>query len=345
MSALKGIIEAEIAANGPMHLSRYMELCLGHPEHGYYMRQQPFGAAGDFTTAPEISQMFGEIIGLWLVHMWQRSGAPSPFCLLELGPGNGTLMADILRAAKLAPAFLDAAQVCLLENSPRLRAVQRQNLGAVRHITTVDDLPHMPVFAVANEFFDALPVRQFIKNDFGWQERLVGKGLGWVLSDTVQRPDLDTAFPALETGRIIENSAAAIAITAALGVHIESFGGAALIIDYGEFDGSGDTFQAVRRHRKTDVFGTPGQADITCHVRFKNLVPRGLSYAFTTQGNFLRGLGIEARKQALASAGADDGLDETLSRLIGPDEMGNLFKVLALVPQGFVEIAGFEHGA
>ena len=134
MTALKNIIESEIAAKGPMPLSRYMALCLSHPEHGYYMRQQPFGAGGDFTTAPEISQMFGELIGLWLVHMWQEAGAPARFVLLELGPGRGTLMADILRVAKLAPAFLDAAELHLLESSPRLRDVQRELLGNVRHI-------------------------------------------------------------------------------------------------------------------------------------------------------------------------------------------------------------------
>ncbi len=343
MTALTAIIEAEIAAQGPMPLSRYMQLCLSHPEHGYYMQQQPFGADGDFTTAPEISQMFGELIGLWLVHMWQESGAPDHFILLELGPGRGTLMADILRVAKLAPAFLEAAEVCLLETSTRLQAVQREALGDMRHIARLEDLPSGPVFAIANEFFDALPIRQFIKNDFGWQERLVGEGLTWVLSDTVQQPDLEAAFASLETGRIVEVAAASQAIANTLTKRIATQGGAALIVDYGGFDGIGDTFQAVLQHQKAEPFSAPGKADLTAHVRFKDLVQNGVAHGFTTQGQFLTRLGIEARKQALATAGAK-GVAADMARLTSPNEMGKLFKVLALVPEGHGEIAGFEHG-
>jgi len=343
VTALKAIIEAEIAAQGPMPLSRYMALCLSHPEHGYYTQQQPFGAGGDFTTAPEISQMFGELIGLWLVHMWQAAGAPARFILLELGPGRGTLMADILRVAKLAPAFLDAAELCLLESSPRLQKTQRETLGEVRHIERLEDLPDGPVFAVANEFFDALPIRQFIKNDFGWQERLVGKGLVWQLSETVPRPDLDTAFASLETGRLVEVAEASRAIADSLTIRISTQGGAALIIDYGDFDGLGDTFQALRQHQKADPFTTPGKADLTAHVRFKDLVQNGVAHGFATQGQFLTRLGIEARTQALDPAGAK-GMAADMARLTSPDEMGTLLKVLALVPERSTGIAGLEHG-
>ncbi len=343
MTPLKGIIEAEIAASGPMPLNRYMALCLSHPKHGYYMQQQPFGAAGDFTTAPEISQMFGELIGLWLVHMWQEAGAPDHFILLELGPGHGTLMADILRAAKLAPAFLEAAEVCLLETSTRLQSVQREALGNVHHIERLEDLPEGPVFAVANEFFDALPIQQFVKNDFGWQERLVGAGLRWRLSDTTQQPNLDTSFEGLETGRIVEVAAASRAVADTLTKRISTQGGAALIIDYGDYDGIGDTFQAVRRHQKVEVFSTPGEADLTAHVRFKNLVQNGIAHGFATQGDFLTRLGIEARKQTLEAAGAK-GPGAEMARLTGPEEMGKLFKVLALTPERNGEIAGFENG-
>ncbi len=338
MSALKGIIEAEIAANGPMQLDRYMALCLSHQEHGYYMQQQPFGAAGDFTTAPEISQMFGELIGLWLVHMWQEAGAPKRFTLLELGPGRGTLLADILRVARLSPAFLDAAEVHLLESSPRLRNVQRAALGDVHHIERLEDLPEAPVFAIANEFFDALPIRQYVKNDFGWQARLVGAGLAWQLGDTTPRPELDAAFPALETGRIVEVNTATHAISGALTKHIITHGGAALIIDYGAFDGVGDTFQALRAHKTVDVFSHLGEADLTAHVRFKDLVQNGVAHGFTTQGAFLHALGIAARAEVLRDA-------EALHRLTDAAEMGELFKVLALVPDGTGEIAGFSHGA
>jgi len=344
VTALKAIIEAEIAAQGPMPLNRYMELCLSHPEHGYYMQQQPFGAAGDFTTAPEISQMFGELIGLWLVHMWQEAGAPDRFILLELGPGRGTLMADILRVAKLAPAFLAAAEVCLLETSTRLQAVQRAALGEVRHIERLENLPDGPIFAVANEFFDALPIQQFVKNDFGWQERLVGDGFSWALSDTAQQPDLDTAFEGLETGRIVEVAAASQAVANLLTKRIATQGGAALVIDYGDFDGTGDTFQAVQQHKKADAFAAPGEADLTAHVRFKDLVQNGVAHGFATQGDFLSRLGIDARRQALEAAGGQ-GLDAQQHRLTGADEMGVLFKVLALVPAGCNTIAGFENGA
>lgn len=344
MTALKTIIEAEIAAQGPMPLSRYMELCLSHPEHGYYMQKQPFGAAGDFTTAPEISQMFGELIGLWLVHMWQEAGAPDRFVLLELGPGRGTLMADILRVAKLAPAFLEAADVCLLEISARLCNVQRESLGEVRHIGRLEDLPKGPVFAVANEFFDALPIQQFVKNDFGWQERLVGEGLTWCLSDTVQRPELDKEFEGLETGRIVEVAAASQAMAQLLTKRISTQGGAALLIDYGDFDGTGDTFQAVQKHEQSEPFATPGEADLTAHVRFKDLVQNGVAHGFATQGEFLSRLGIDARRQALEAAGGQ-GLAAQHHRLVSPDEMGGLFKVLALAPEGYENIAGFEDGA
>ncbi len=338
MTPLRAIIEAEITANGPMRLDRYMDLCLSHPAHGYYMRQQPFGAAGDFTTAPEISQMFGEIIGLWLVHMWQEAGAPARCVLLELGPGRGTLMADILRVAKLAPAFLEAAEVCLLESSPRLREAQRAALGDVRHVARLDALAEAPVFAVANEFFDALPIRQFVKNDFGWQERLVGAGLAWQLGDTRPQPELDVAFPALETGRIVEVNEAARAMSGALTQHIATHGGAALFIDYGDFDGVGDTFQALRAHKTADVFIDPGEADLTAHVRFKDLVQNGVAHGFATQGAFLHALGIAARAEVLKDAKA-------LRRLTDASEMGELFKVLAMVPGGYGEIAGFAYGA
>jgi SAM-dependent MidA family methyltransferase len=338
LSALQDIIEAEIAAQGPMRLDRYMELCLSHPEHGYYMRQQPFGAHGDFTTAPEISQMFGELIGLWLVHMWQEAGAPAHFTLLELGPGRGTLMADILRVAKLAPAFLAAADISLLESSPRLRDVQRETLGNVQHIDRLEDLPEGPVFWVANEFFDALPIRQFVKNDFGWQERLVGAGLVWALSETRPHPELEADFPALETGRIVEVNEAARPIASVLTKRITAQGGAALVVDYGRFDGVGDTFQAVQAHKTVEVFKHLGEADLTAHVRFKDLVQNGVAHGFTTQGAFLKNLGIAARAQALG------GVEDALHRLTDESEMGELFKVLAMVPAGYGEVTGFSDG-
>ena len=342
MNSLNEILNAE----SPMRLDRYMELCLSHPEFGYYMSQQPFGAHGDFTTAPEISQMLGELIGLWLVHMWQASGAPTHFVLLELGPGRGTLMADILRAAQLAPAFLEAAHICLLESSNSLRKTQKDTLSKyeINHLNSLEDLPNAPLFMVANEFFDALPIRQFVKNDFGWQERLVKMEAGWVLSKTKENPELDAAFSNIETGRIVEVCQMAQEVSDTLTRHIAKQGGAALVIDYGEFDGVGDTFQAVKNHKKVDVFSTPGEADLTAHVRFNDLVHNNVAHGFTTQGDFLLQLGLDARRQALEASGGE-GLAAQQHRLVDASEMGALFKVLALVPGGFGSIPGFENGA
>jgi len=197
---------------------------------------------------------------------------------------------------------------------------------------------------VANEFFDALPIQQFVKNDFGWQERLVGAALTWNLSETIQRPDLDTAFEGLETGRIVELAAASKAVANLLTKRISTQGGAALVIDYGDLDGTGDTFQAVRQHKKADPFTAPGEADLTAHVRFKDLLQNGVAHGFATQGAFLSRLGIDARRQALEANGGQ-GLDTQQARLVSPDEMGSLFKVLALLPEGYENIAGFENGA
>lgn len=343
MTRLRKIIEAEIEAQGSIGLDSYMALCLSHPDHGYYMQKQPFGASGDFTTAPEISQMFGELVGLWLVNMWQIAGAPSPFALVELGPGRGTLMADILRVARSQPAFLEAARLHLLESSAKLRKAQKARLEGfdVTFLEQIEALPEMPVFIVANEFFDALPIRQYVKNDFGWQERRVAAGLSWTLGKTQEMPELDKRFSGLATGRIVETCAAGEAIANVITKRIATYGGAALIIDYGEFDGVGDTFQAVKTHEPVDPFLTPGEADLTAHVRFSDLVKNGVFHQITEQGAFLNRLGIEARSQALeAASGKCMKLEK--ERLAGDSEMGKLFKVLALLPENYSPVAGFS---
>lgn len=321
-----------------------MTLCLSHPEFGYYKQRQPFGIEGDFTTAPEVSQMFGELVGLWLVHMWQMAGTPSRFVLAELGPGRGTLMADILRVARVKPAFLDAAEIFLLESSPKLRAEQTAMLAGhhIQHLDQIADLPNLPVFLVTNEFFDALPIRQFVKNDFGWQERLVASGPSWTLGATQESLELDSRFPALETGRIVETCAASREISNVITNRISNNGGVALVIDYGEFDGVGDTFQAVKAHQTVNPFLHPGEADLTAHVRFSDLVSEGMAYRFTEQGSFLTQLGIDARKHALETA-SERNLDEERERLVGVSEMGKLFKVLALIPDGYEDVPGFSH--
>ena len=339
---LRKIIEDEIRAHGPIRLDRYMEICLSHPEYGYYTSQQPFGRKGDFITAPEISQMFGELVGLWLIHMWQAQGAPERFALVELGPGRGTLMADILRVAAVMPAFLRAARVFLLESSPRLRVEQKERLGKfdIAHIDGLDDMPDMPLYLVANEFFDALPIRQFVKNDFGWQERLVAEGLAFSLGKTRDMPDLDRRFRGIETGRIVETRKEAEAMSAVITKKITTRGGAAIIIDYGDYDGVGDTFQAVKQHKMVDPFAGPGKADLTAHVRFGELVQNGVEPGFATQGEFLTRMGIDERRKVLEKAsGKPLGLEQ--ARLIGDDEMGNAFKVLAMWGKPMQHVPGF----
>ena len=343
MNPLRKIIETEIRENGPIGLDRYMELCLSHPEYGYYMSHQPFGKSGDFTTSPEISQMFGELIGLWLVHMWQELGEPNPFALVELGPGRGTLMADILRVARLHPAFLSAAQIFLLESSRKLQTEQTSRLQdfEVTFLDTVSDIPEMPIILVANEFFDALPVRQFVKNDFGWQERMLNEKFEICLAKTIEMAELDKRFEGVETGRIVEVNLAGETISDVITKKITAQSGAALIVDYGEFDGVGDTMQAVKNHHLVNLFDDPGAADVSAHVRFTDLVQNGVSHAFTTQRDFLSQLGIDTRRQVLESKSGFD-LGGAQEKLIGEDNMGLLFKVLAISSLPLTDAPGFQ---
>lgn len=350
MTVLGERIAAKVAADGPMRLDRFMALCLGHPELGYYITRDPLGAAGDFTTAPEISQMFGEMIGAWSAQVWLDLGAPPRFVLAELGPGRGTLMQDALRAAGRLPGFLDAVDLWLVETSPALRARQAERLAphAPQWAAQIAELPDGPAIILANEFFDALPIRQFQRLDVLWRERLVGLEAGrlaftWDRS----RPDpiLDRRFPGAEDGAIVEISPSGEAIAAHLGRRIAEAGGAALFIDYGADAGVGDTLQALRAHRPEDPLHAPGEADLTAHVGFAALAAAARparAYGTIGQGLFLERLGITARAQALARAGGTAGEAVAVAhrRLTHPQEMGNLFRVLALSsagpPPGFV---------
>ncbi|MBA4490165.1 SAM-dependent methyltransferase [Paracoccus sp. S1E-3] len=342
MTPLAARIAEEIRATGPISLARYMELCLLHPQHGYYSTGEPFGAAGDFITAPEISQIYGELLGLWLAQAWLDQGAPAPFTLAEAGPGRGTLMADARRAMKVVPGMTDAARLYLVEASPRLRQLQRERLGALTHLDSVGDLPEGPLFLLANEFLDALPIQQFQRGHDGWAERLVGLqdgklafGLG---------PPMTLDLPGAE-GEVIERCPAAPAIVATIARRIAAEGGVALFVDYGGWNGRGDTFQALSGHKPVDPLAAPGQADLTAHVDFAPLAAAGAAagcaVGYTTQGALLAALGIEARAARLAAAG-DGGAPGAARRLTHADEMGQLFKALALWPQGAPAPAGFE---
>ena len=341
MSALAPILAAQIRATGPLTLAEYMQTCLLHPRHGYYTTRDPLGRAGDFITAPEISQMFGELLGLSLAQAWLDQGAPERVILAEAGPGRGTLMADALRATRKVPGFHAALQICLIEASPALRKVQGETLERedILWVERVADLPEGPLLLIANEFFDALPIRQFIRAGGGWRERMVGldaqNDLQMALSPPAPVPALAPRLADTREGDIVETCPQAVTITAEIGSRIARHGGAALIIDYGGWHSLGDTFQALKGHSPVDPLARPGEADLTAHVDFEAL-SRAAPCAhsrLTPQGVFLERLGITARAQALAKGLSGARLAAHVAahrRLTHPDEMGTLFKVMAL---------------
>ncbi len=342
MTPLGDLVLARIRAAGPITLADYMAECLLHPEHGYYTTRDPFGVAGDFITAPEISQMFGELVGLCLAQSWLDQGA-EPFTLAELGPGRGTMMADVLRATRGVPGFHDAMTVCLIEASAALRQRQQATLSGhvVRWLDGVQDLPAGPLYLVANEFFDALPIRQFQRDGTLWRERLVTQTDGRLTFGLTAPARIAALSPRLADtadGQIVELCPAAPAIIAEVGQRIAAFGGTALVVDYGDWQSRGDTFQALKSSVFTDPFAEPGRADLTAHVDFAALATASpTDHAFTTQGAFLHRLGIAARSARLAQSLSGPALQSHLAathRLTDAQEMGTLFKVLALYPLG-----------
>ena len=333
--SLQSQIIKRIQHSGPLSVAEYMGLCNAH----YYATRDPLGTKGDFTTSPEISQIFGELLGVWMIDYWQRSSGKQAI-LCELGPGRGTLMKDMLRATRADNAFHDATPVWMVETSPALTKIQKQNLaGAHANISwhkSLDNLPPLPLFLVANEFFDALPVQQFLKTEAGWQERQVGMN--------------DNHFIWQPEGKVIaEASPDSASIMAHIATHINAYGGAALIIDYGHNGGQqGDTLQAVRKHTYADPLKMPGEVDLTAHVDFGALLHtakgRGARvWGEVTQGTFLKRLGAELRAQALCRNAKPEEQHMILSgleRLVAPHEMGELFKVIAITsvldkPAGF----------
>lgn len=352
MTALKERISDLIAATGPISVADYMALCLFHPEHGYYTTREPFGVAGDFTTAPEIGQMFGELVAVWLYDCWTAMERPPGAVLAEIGPGRGTLMKDIVRTLhKLAPAFVRQTRFELVETSPRLREIQRATLADslpdFAWHESVATLPAGPLFIVGNELFDALPVRQFVKTNAGWRERVVGLSENGELRFTAGASGLDPALLPADAqsaaeGAVFEIAPAREALMETIAERISRTGGAGLFFDYGHVKaGVGDTLQAVRGHRYDDVLAHPGEADITSHVDFARLAQaaklHGLSAPLMTQGDFLIEQGLLQRAGSLG-AGKDEATQQRLrdevERLAGPDQMGRLFKVLALLPRG-----------
>ncbi|MEZ5833780.1 MAG: SAM-dependent methyltransferase [Dongiaceae bacterium] len=333
-----------------------MRVALAERGAGYYATRDPLGGAGDFITAPEISQMFGELVGLWCVDTWEKAGAPDPFLLVELGPGRGTLMSDALRAAKVRPEFLSAMRLHLVEISRPLRARQEELFGHL-HPLWHDDLttlPEGPVLVVANEFLDALPVHQFEMTEQGWRERGVGladDALAWtLLPPGPQLGLLQAVHRRAKPGEIAEVSPASLSFAGAISARVADDGIAALFIDYGPVASAvGDSMQAVKAHQFCDPLREVGTADLTAHVDFAAIAGAAREagarvHGAVAQATFLESLGIRTRAALLsAKAGEADraAIAQAMARLIDPRQMGSLFKALAISRPDLQELAGF----
>lgn len=352
--SLKDRLKAQIATNGPLSVAQYMTACLHDPQDGYYATRPRLGEGGDFITAPMVSQMFGELLGLWAVECWTRMGSPERFRLVEAGPGDGTLMSDLLRAARLAPGFLVAADLWLIETSAPLIEVQRARLAEAalqpRWAQSLSSLPSgAPLILIANELLDCLPARQFVRTDRGWAERMVRVDDRGELAFGLSPRPVDRLMPDAEPGDLVEVSPAQEAFAAELGALIAREGGAALLVDYGrDAPGPGDTLQALKAHRKVPPLDEPGRADLTVHADFPAAAAAARATgaqtsAILTQGELLTRLGVHARAEALMRARPEkaDVVQRQLARLIGRDQMGSLFKALAITAPGLVS-PGFE---
>ncbi|MFA5041472.1 MAG: SAM-dependent methyltransferase [Bdellovibrionales bacterium] len=346
MNALEKIIREIIAAQGAISMAAYMELALQHPAYGYYKTREPLGKTGDFITAPEVSQMFGEMIGVWCVETWRKMGRPEPFALVEYGPGHGTMMQDILRATAKAGGFNEAKQLCLIDSDEILRERQKEVLkdSSPQHIVGIAHAPSSPLFVLSNEFLDAMPVRQFEKTHYGWAERMVAienDALTIVLRPLTEAEDnyIPAAMRGAAPNTVFEFSPKAQVLIRDIVQALISRQGAALMCDYGYVLPSGSsTVQAVSRHRSVNIFERPGEVDLTAHVDFSALaeVARECGAKEATvvsQGEFLRDCGIEIRADALKKHATEDQameIDSGLHRLIDDEQMGNLFKVLEI---------------
>jgi NADH dehydrogenase [ubiquinone] 1 alpha subcomplex assembly factor 7 len=351
-----------IRAHGPLTIAAFMAIALHDSESGYYARHQPLGAAGDFITAPEISQIFGELIGLWCADLWQRMGCPDPVIVAELGPGRGTLMADFLRATGGVHGFREALRLHLVETSPVLRAEQHRRLAEAEPIwlSGLGELPEGPLLAIANEFLDALPIRQLVRGRSHWAERLVAvDGDGRLCyADGPESSALSALVPAerrdAPPGAIAEICPAAAVLAAELAERFQRRPGAALFIDYGYGEGMpGSTLAAIGRHRAASVLDAPGTADLSAHVdcaAFAAVARAGGAavYGPVSQGGFLTALGAAMRLAALIGQATPEQClahETGLNRLIDPAEMGTLFKALALTSPGMPTPAGFANVA
>ena len=362
MTPLADKIKSLIRINGPISVTDYFALCLADPEYGYYRTREPFGTAGDFVTAPEVSQLFGEMLGIFMVHAWQQHGSPSPVSLVEIGPGRGTMMLDMLRVIrKLAPQLFDGLSVHLVETSERLRGVQRVTLEAfsskVSWHAAFEEVPDGFTLLAANELFDAIPIRQFVKTPTGFRERMVGLDAEDRLAFGIGIASIDTALLPLGSaqtadGTVFEVAPARQAVMNTLCERLKRNGGSSVIIDYGHMvTGFGDTLQAVLRHEYDPPLAHPGEADLTSHVDFEDLarIARACTIQINGclhQGDFLYGLGLADRARALANGKSESeqrAIAVSANRLAaaGEGNMGELFKVL-VVSSPSVTLAPFR---
>lgn len=353
MSTLARRLLRRIAAGGPMSLAEFMALSLYDPAEGYYTAGRPIGRDGDFITAPEISQLFGELLGLWCADLWDRMGRPAPLRLIEIGPGRGTLLADLLRAAKVLPPFAAALELHLVEISPSLRAIQQEKLGTATWHESLESVPGGPFLLLANELLDALPLRQYERAPDAWRERLVGaegEALRFVLSGPVPQALIPEACRDAPPGSVVETAPAAQSLVESLARRALAGPGAALLIDYGYRDPPlKGSFQAMSRHRLVPPLERPGEVDLTALVDFGALARTArqagaVAWGPVGQGSFLQALGIGLRAQRLAAKASPAQraeLDSAVRRLTHPEEMGERFLALAVTAPGMPEPAGF----
>jgi SAM-dependent MidA family methyltransferase len=355
LTPLDRLIRARIAAQGPMSVYDYMTLCLGHPEHGYYRRREAIGRFGDFITAPEISQVFGELLGLWSAVVGEAIAPSSPLHLIELGPGRGTLMADALRALQVVPGLTGRLCVRLVEPSPALTAVQRHTLEGTTVLpswhTGIDDVPPGPAILIANEVVDALPVRQLVRRDERWHERVVGLSSDGCLEFQVAAASADISRDlSAPEGCVLEQRPDADRLIAAIARRAAAHPTVALVIDYGHGrTGIGDTLQAVRRHQPADPLMAAGETDLSAQVDFEELTDRARQLGLEVDGpvpqaGFLGALGIVERTERLLRSAPPTqavALESGALRLIDPSGMGSRFKALGLRTPGIARLPGF----
>ena len=346
--SLENLIISEIRDGGPISIYRFMEQCLYNDLFGYYSsKKNTIGAAGDFITSPEISQVFGELIGAWLAQTWIDRGKPNPFNLVELGPGNGTLMQDILRTLATIPSLLNSVSIILVETSWNLQRRQATLLKgySIQWVKSIVEIPEKPTFLIANEFLDALPIRQFKKISDVWNERAVDVSdngrLNFTYLPSSYNSELNLLYSGVPNNVVIESSDGAKSIVSILSEKILRNSGVALFVDYGHFDGFGDTLQAVYNHNYSDPLTNLGGTDLTTQVKFRDIydttLKKGLRPSLlNNQGDFLEGLGIQQRAESLAQQMSMTQKKlhfSAIDRLIKKDGMGGLFKVMSLTNQ------------